>query len=242
DRQQHHRAHRREREPQHLIFYRQSRCRLRRRIFFYGVETVHRQERGPRAEEREQREQQRPAPAELLQVEHRLEQHRKAEQREQRSEVREREQAIRHGAAKAAPVPRLQERRGRGEQEVRQADGRDEEQEDARDRLLLAARLPAARGDDRQAGERDDEQPDVQQRLPARAQARGEIGVGVSREQHALEKHEARGPDPGRAAEPRQDLLGDDRLDQEQQERRKEDRRRVRQRGYQGIRSYQGLN
>ena len=82
------------------------------------------------------------------------------------------------------------------------------------------------------------QQRDVQQRLPRARPARvASVGVGVAGEQHALEEHEARRPDRGRAAEPRQDLLGDDRLDQEQQERRKEDRRRVRQRGYQGIRS-----
>src|SRR2546422_5755432 len=57
----------------------------------------------------------------------------------------------------------------------------------------------------------------------------GEVGVRVTGEQHALEEHQAGGPDRRRAAEPRQDLLGDDRLNQEQQEGGEEDRRRVRQ-------------
>ena len=69
-------------------------------------------------------EEERPAPAERLQVERRLEQQREAEQREQRGEIGKREQAIGHRALEAAPVPRLQQRRGGREQEVRQADGR----------------------------------------------------------------------------------------------------------------------
>src|SRR2546429_7604334 len=61
------------------------------------------------------------------------------------------------------------------------------------------------------------------------AEARGEVGVRVTGEQHALEEPQAGGPARRRAAEPRQDLLGDDRLNQEQQEGGEEDRRRVRQ-------------
>ena len=53
--------------------------------------------------------------------------------------------------------------------------------------------------------------------------AHDEIRVGVAREQRRLEEHEARRPDGGRAAEPWQDLLRDDRLHQEQQERADED-------------------
>ena len=100
----------------------------------------------------------------------------------------------------------------------------------AQDRLLVALRLPAARGEDRQAGERHGEQRHVQHRLPARAEARASSRRRRTGEQHALEEHQARGPHRRRAAEPRQDLLGDDRLHQEQQERRQEDRRRVGQR------------
>src|SRR5205807_10113890 len=62
-----------------------------------------------------------------------------------------------------------------------------------------------------------------------RAEPMGEVGVRVTGEQHALEEHQAGCPHRRRAAEPRQDLLGDDRLNQEQQEGREEDRRRVRQ-------------
>src|SRR2546430_12775666 len=69
----------------------------------------------------------------------------------------------------------------------------------------------------------------MEQCLAPRAEAMGEVGVRVTGEQHALEEHQAGGPDRRRAAEPRQDLLGDDRLNQEQQEGGEEDRRRVRQ-------------
>src|SRR5688572_3360655 len=138
----------------------------------------------------------------------------------------------------AAPVPELHQRRGRRQQEIRQADGGDEQEQDAPDRLLVALRLPAAGGDDRQAGEGDHEQQHVQHDLPPRPEPGGHVCVGIAGEEHALEKHQAGGPHRGRAAEPRQDLLGDDRLHQEQQERRKEDRPRVRERGQQGIACY----
>src|SRR5256885_16037660 len=74
--------------------------------------------------------------------------------------------------------------------------------------------------------------------MAPRTQARGPVRVGDAFEQRAREEHEARCPHAGRAAEPRQDLLGDDRLHQEQQERRKEDRRGVRQRRRKRIADY----
>src|SRR5881392_875706 len=78
--------------------------------------------------------------------------------------------------------------------------------------------------------------------LPARPEPRRPVGVGIAGEQHALEEDEARCPYARRAAEPRQDLLGDDRLHQEQQERRKEDRRRVRQRSGEWIANYLSID
>src|SRR5216117_2846811 len=69
----------------------------------------------------------------------------------------------------------------------------------------------------------------MEQCLAPRAEAMGEVGVRVTGEQHALEEHQAGRPHRRRAAKPRQDLLGDDRLNQEQQEGGEEDRRRVRQ-------------
>jgi len=64
----------------------------------------------------------------------------------------------------------------------------------------------------------------VQDRLRARRElARHGVGIRVAPQQHQLEEHHADGPDRGVAAEPGQDLLGDDRLHQEQQEGAGED-------------------
>jgi hypothetical protein len=58
----------------------------------------------------------------------------------------------------------------------------------------------------------------VQNGLPPGRQASGrEIGIRIADEQHHLEKHHARRPYRGGAAEPRENLLGDDRLHEEQQ-------------------------
>ena len=75
-----------------------------------------------------------------------------------------------------------------------------------------------------------DEAHDQQRRVqpaPARAARAGARSSRRTRSPASsarLEEHEARRPHRGRAAEPRQDLLRDDRLDQEQQERAGEDR------------------
>src|SRR5262252_11053844 len=50
------------------------------------------------------------------------------------------------------------------------------------------------------------------------------VGVEVAEQQRRLKENEARGPYRRRATEPRQDLLGNDRLDQKKQERAEEDR------------------
>ena len=106
DREQHYRAHRGEPEPQQLVGkrYRTHPCGL----FASLGDAVggHQADRG--AQHRKAAIDERPAPAELPQIEHRLEQQRKSKQRQQRGEVGQREQAIGHGALEAAPVPRLQ--------------------------------------------------------------------------------------------------------------------------------------
>src|SRR5207302_5369735 len=97
-------------------------------------------------------------------------------------------------------------------------------------------------GEDRQEGERQREQPDMEQCLAPRAEAMGEVSVRITGEQHALEEHQAGRPHRRGAAEPRQDLLGDDRLNQEQQEGGEEDRRRVRQRREQRETDYLSMD
>src|SRR5690348_7779928 len=54
--------------------------------------------------------------------------------------------------------------------------------------------------------------------------------VGVAEQQGHLEEEEARSPDRGRASEPGQNDLGDDRLDLKQEEGAAEDRDRITQR------------
>ena len=233
DGQQHHRAHRGQHQPHQLSTCARRRGRGRRaacragdrllRIAGMGSGCAHRGPASGRAHDHEQRVDQRPAPAELPQIERRLEQHREAQQRQQRGEVAEREQPVWHRRAEALPVPALQQRRGGRQQEVRQPDGDQQQHEDAQDWLLVAARFPGLARQDRQGEQRQQQQSHVQQRLLAHAQPRAEVGVRVTGQQDALEEHQAGSPDRRRTAEPRQDLLGDDRLHQEQQEGRQED-------------------
>src|ERR1051326_4396107 len=57
--------------------------------------------------------------------------------------------------------------------------------------------------------------------------ARGGMRINIAREQAKLKEHEGCGPDRGRSSKPRQDHLGDDRLDLEQKEGAEGDRRAV---------------
>ena len=158
----------------------------------------------------------------------RLDRERIGEQRQHRCQIRKREQPVRIASRVALREPGLQQRAGRRQQQVGQADRRRQQPEDQPQRALGAQRLPGDGGDDGQQQEACDQQRRVQRSLPPARQAPGRrIGVGIAREQRALEEHQAGRPHRGRAPEPRQDLLGDDRLDQEQQERTREDRQRV---------------
>jgi hypothetical protein len=72
----------------------------------------------------------------------------------------------------------------------------------------------------------------VQKRLTAQRQpAHDEVRVRVAGEQRRLKKYEARRPYGGRSSEPREDLLGDDRLNKEEQERTCENRQREKRHG-----------
>jgi len=149
-------------------------------------------------------------------------------QRQQRGEVRQREQAVHLIGEMRARKPRLHQRPGGGKQKIRQPDGEHQQAENAVSRVFIARGLPRRIGYDGQPGEAHNEQRGVQNELRARLHpARGEIGVGVAEEQQKLEKHQARAPHRGGAAEPRQNLLGHDRLHQEQQKGAGENRKRV---------------
>ena len=157
-----------------------------------------------------------------------LEQERVAEQRQHRREVGQREQPIRAAAGVATREPCLDERTGRGKHEIRKSYRRREKPQDQPDRAFLSGRFPERARDDRQHGEARHQQHDVQQCLrPWRQPAHRKVGVAVAQQQRGLEKDEARRPHRRGSAEPRQDLLGDDRLEQEEQERAREDRQGV---------------
>ena len=55
--------------------------------------------------------------------------------------------------------------------------------------------------------------------LPRRSEPSREMCVGISRDEPELEEEQARAPDGRPAAEPRQDLLREKRLDEEEQRR-----------------------
>jgi hypothetical protein len=131
-----------------------------------------------------------------------------------------------------ARIPGLEERGGRGEEEVRESDGGGEEREDAKRGLGDRGSLPLRIGEDRQRRRAEGEDRDVDDGLPSRGQlAIEKVRVEVAEEQHDLEEQHARAPDGRSAAEPRQDHLGNDGLDLEQEERGKEDRCCVEQHG-----------
>jgi hypothetical protein len=225
-RQQHRRACRRQREPVQVIAAggRQGiRDRSRRRAALAAAAPGQ-----PRTAQREQRKQPRPSRHLLAVGEPRLNEQRIADERDERSDVREGEQAIRIRPGALAREPRLHQRAGGRQQQVRQPHRHREQQQDRGDRLVVALRLPRLRGRDRQRGRGGGEQRDVQDRLrPWREPRVGPMRVGVAREQQRLEEQHAGRPHRRAAAEPRQDQARDERLHQEQQERRQRDDRGV---------------
>ena len=176
------------------------------------------------AEAHKERIAQRPADRLHARWRPRLEQEGVAHECQHRREIRQREQPIRARPRPRAGEPRLYQRARRRQEEIGCADRHGEEPKNQPGRILGAGRLPARRRNDRQDGEREKHQHDVNAHLPARPEpAHHDVRIKVAREERRLEEHEARGPHGGRAAEPGKDLLRDDRLDQEQQERADED-------------------
>jgi len=123
--------------------------------------------------------------------------------------------------------PALDQGSRRREQEVRCADRERQDEEDAHDRCVGVRGPQRLGGRDRQRDQGQSQQHRVQDRLPApRQPADDEVCVQVSAQQHQLEEQQSRGPHTRGRAEPRQDVLADDRLDLEQQERAQEHRDR----------------
>ena len=145
--------------------------------------------------------------------------------------VREREESVRHRAAVRARIPGLQQRAGRREQKVRQADGGGEQSEDPQQRVF-AARAASTR---RKAGWAARESSATSSARWIDGLARGRsavepVRIGVAAEQRHLEEEHATGPDRGRSAEPRQNQLGNERLHLKQQKRAEQNGGREEQR------------
>ena len=142
----------------------------------------------------------------------------------QRARVGQREQPVHRVRRAAAHQPRLQQRTGGSEQKIRQADRCGQQQQDCSGGVLTAGRPEAVRRYDRQAQQAGGQQCRMHGPLPAgRQPVRQPVRVAVPGQQHRLKEHHAGGPHTGTAPEPGQDLLGDDGLNQEQQQRGQRD-------------------
>ena len=152
-----------------------------------------------------------------------------------RTEVRQREKPVhplRHQRVGVfAREPALYQRAGGRQHEVRQADGGDQQAENAPQGVFGAARFPAGGSYDRQRHQAGQQERDMQAGLGFRPQAARKIRIGIAGQERQLKKHQAGGPHSRRTAEPRQDLLGDDRLHQEQEKAGNQDRGRVEEHG-----------
>ena len=83
-------------------------------------------------------------------------------------------------------------------------------------------------GNNRQHKKRSEQQYRVQPELrPKREAPHDEIGIRIAGEQSSLKEYEAGRPHGCRAAEPRENLLGDHRLYEKEQERARENGRCV---------------
>ena len=158
----------------------------------------------------------------------RLEEEGVADQGEQRADIRERVKAVRRPARLGAAEPLLDQRTGRGQDEIWQPEAGGQQREDLHGRVAAAVRFPGVAGRDRQQCQGTRQQDEVDDGLRARLEpARGEVRVGIAAQQQHLKKQHARRPDPGPAAKPRQDVFPNERLHLEQEECSGENRQRI---------------
>ncbi|EXI92244.1 MAG: hypothetical protein AW12_00731 [Candidatus Accumulibacter sp. BA-94] len=147
-----------------------------------------------------------------------FDEHRIGEQREHRRQVRQRVEAIRHQAVERARIPRLHQRPGGRQQQVRHADGGGEDDEHVPRRAGKRDVLPGRIGDHRQRRQTEQQQHAVHDDLAAwRQPLVQQVHVKVAEQQRRLKEDHAGAPHRRRAAEPGQDHLGDDRLDLEEE-------------------------
>ena len=239
--EQRNRAQCREHEPQQHVRQarwrggRRQRCRSRgwNRIGFRPVRPqrpCHHPGRS-HCQKREQGESRRPCQRLRPHRESRLEHERIDDERDQRCKIRKREKPVDpclpHAVARMQTGdPALHQRPGGADGEVRQSDGRGQYREHAERRIGVAGRgLPDGGRNDGQRRARREQQHRMDAALDAQGPAGKAVGVEVAEQEHDLEEHQAQCPDRSRSAKPRQDLSGDQRLHQEQQEGGNEDGR-----------------
>lgn len=180
------------------------------------------------------REQRRPQPRLPCQVEVLLDRQRVGKERQKRSDVRQGIQAIGRVERRRTPaVPGLQQRPGRREREEGQADADEQDEEQQRRRALTALGahdrrreqwFAGPRSHDRHRGPGGKQHGEVDARLqPRPPHASQRVRVGIASEQQHLEEHLAGRPYRWGAAEPGQQVLRDDQLHLEQQQRGEED-------------------
>jgi len=95
--------------------------------------------------------------------------------------------------------------------------------------MQRVAWLPDFARGDRQKCQRSSEQEKVEESLGTRPeQARAEMRISISGQEHNLEEQHAGSPNTGTTAEPWENIFADNRLHLKEQERTGEDRQRIR--------------
>lgn len=199
-----------------------SRCRLA----IQGV--IHASSNGRHAAHRgdgqKQREEPGPRTPLLGHRERRLDQRGVRQERHERADVRDDVESVRGSTRMFLREPVLKHRRGRAEQEERQADRGGQHHQQARHDVRAVDGLERIVRRERQEGQRHDQQRQMSPHLPRAARARRQMCVRVACDECDLEEDQARAPDRRSAAKPRQQHLGDERLNEEEKDRSQEDR------------------
>ena len=141
-----------------------------------------------------------------------------AQQRQQGADIAEGVEHVRGPPGVRAGEPGLHEGAGCRHGEIGQAQGREQQEEDPRNRLDSGTGLEVQGGHDGQEGQGGAQDEDMDHGLRCRAQARAEhMGVAVPQQQHGLEKDHHHRPHAGIPSEPGQDVPADEGLDLKQE-------------------------
>ena len=158
-------------------------------------------------------------------VQSRLDHKRITQQRQQRTEIRQRIEPVGRPARQRLAEPGLDQRPGRREDEIGQADTNRQQRQDSRGRIIAIRRLPPVGRRDRQRQQRRADQRQMDDRPhPGPEIVLAQVGVGITGEQDRLKKQQAGGPDGRTAAEPGENEPADQRLHLKQQKSAEKDR------------------